>query len=288
MRLPVSGSDDFCGRVNSESEKLQSAYLDAIRPAISAQSFAVMLGDGTVTQVNTFDPQKVRSFYLRLANAMKYEGWSSSEVSSSDTDDLRRLFFQVNRDIGKYHLVAYFGVQFHALPYYRVDKRVIEIQKELSKIADDASVVFRAMSGDADKALYAELQKKGYADLEFQELFEKMFEDEKLVAELDGKAAAVEDQFPQFEEMRRRKSALFAELKDLVIELYQTSPVSIDHNRLMQGEEGVTTYCDIEVIKNRKTMKREAYLDTGSVSAEWTDKVAAALASVVQCLKSSA
>ncbi|MGH9993203.1 MAG: hypothetical protein ACREAZ_11300, partial [Nitrososphaera sp.] len=116
----------------------------------------------------------------------------------------------------------------------------------------------------------------------------KMFEDEKLVAELDGKAAAVEDQFPQFEEMRRRKSALFAELKDLVIELYQISPVSIDHNRLMQGEEGVTTYCDIEVIKNRKTMKREAYLDTGSVSTEWTDKVAAALASVVQCLKSSA
>ncbi|MGI0028697.1 MAG: hypothetical protein ACREAQ_03165, partial [Nitrososphaera sp.] len=60
------------------------------------------------------------------------------------------------------------------------------------------------------------------------------------------------------------------------------------HNRLMQGEEGVTTYCDIEVIKNRKTMKREAYLDTGSVSAEWTDKVGAAVASVVQCLKSSA
>jgi len=144
------------------------------------------------------------------------------------------------------------------------------------------------MSGAADEALYAALQKKGYADLGFQELFEKMFDDEKLVAELDGKAAAVEDQFPQFDELRRKKSALFAELRDLVVELYQISPVSIDHNRLMQGEEGVTTYCDIEVIKNRNTMKREAFFDTRSVSAEWTDKVAENLARTVKCLKSSA
>ncbi len=287
MRLPVSGSDHFCSRVNSEFEILQSAYLDAVMPALGTLSSAVMLGDGTVTQVNSFDPQKVRQFYRRFANAMEQEGWKSTGISSSDTDDLRRLFFQLSKDIGKYHLVTYFGVQFHALPYYRVDKRVVEIQKELSKIADDASVIFRNMSGAADAALYASLQEKGYADLGFQELFEKMFDDEKLVAELDGKATAVEDQFPQFEELRRKKSALFAELRDLVVELYQISSVSIDHNRLMQGEEGVTTYCDIEVIKNRNTMKREAFFDTRSVSAEWTDKIGESLVRTVKCLKGS-
>ena len=248
------------------------------------QGVNAMLGDGTVTQVNTFDPRKVQVFYRQLANFLEEQGWMTSEVSSSKTEDLHRLFFQCTKEIGKYYLSGYFGVQFHALPYYKVDRRVIEIQKELSKIAEDASSVFRTMSGAADKALHAELAQRGYAELEFQELFEKMFDDENLVKELDSKAGAVESRFPQFEQMRHKKGALFAELNDLLMELYQTSPVSIDFNRLMQGEEGVTTYFDIEVIKNMKTKKRDAYLETRAVSAEWVDKIAAELDRVVETL----
>lgn len=288
MRLPFKGNDYLCSKINPASEALQGTYLAAIGPSIGMQQVSAMLGDGTVTQVDTFDPRKVQAFYQQLANSLKKSDWASSEISRSQTEDLHRRFFQTTKQVGKYHLAGYFGVQFHALPYYRVDKRVIEIQKELATIANEAGSIFTAMSGTADRALFVELEKRGYADLEFEELFTKMFDDERLAEELDSKATEVQQQFPQFEEMRKKKSALFGELNDLLMELYQTSAVSIDHNRLMQGEEGVTVYIDIEIIKNQKTKVRDAFVDTASVPKEWADKLASELSFVAKALKVSA
>jgi hypothetical protein len=283
MRAPFKGDDYFCRQVNAAAQKVEQEYLEAIVPAIATRKANAMLGDGTVTQADSFDPQNVQAFYLRLANSLK--GWMFSGLQKSATEDLHRLFCQFTKEAGRYHISGYFGVQFHVLPYYRVDKRVIEVQKELAKIADDATSVFKNMTGAADKALAAELEKRGYASMEFQELFTKMFDDEKLVEELDEKASAVESQFPEFEEMGKRKNRLFAELNDLLIELYQTSPVSIDYNRLMQGEEGVTTYFDIETIKNKKTRAREAFLDTPKIKKDEADSVAAELDGVAKALK---
>jgi hypothetical protein len=283
VRAPFKGDDYFCRQVNAAAQKVEQGYLEAIWPAIAVRKAGAMLGNGTVTQADTFDPQNVQMFYQRLANPLK--GWAFSGILKSATEDLHRLYCQFAKEVDKYYISGYFGVQFHVLPYYRVDKRVIEIQKELAKIADDATSVFKDMTGAADRALAAELEKRGYASMEFQELFTKMFDDEKLVEELDEKASAVESQFPQFEEMGNKKNRLFAELKDLLIELYQTSPVSIDYSRLMQGEEGVTTYFDIELIKNKKTKAREPFLDTPRIKKDAADAVAAELDRIAEALK---
>lgn len=248
------------------------------------QKSHAMLGDGTVTQTDTFDPQNVQTFYQRLTNRM--EGWLAGGISKSVTDDLHRLFCQFSRDVGnKYYISGYFGIQFHALPYYKADKRVIEVQKELAKIADDATALYGNIRDSADRALGQELEKRGLAEMDFEGLFSKMFEDEKLAEELDKKAASVEGQ-AEFQKMGERKNALFAELNDLMIELYQTSAVPIDYNRLMQGEEGVCTYFDIELIKgSKKAIKREAVFETGKIPKVDADKVAGELASVVKALK---
>jgi hypothetical protein len=244
---------------------------------------SAMLGDGTVAQTDTFDPQNVQTFYQRLTNQL--DGWLASGISKSATDDLHRLFCQFNRDVGKYHVSGYFGVQFHALPYYKADKRVIEIQKELATMVDGAAPVFADMTSKADLALRQELERRGFAELGFEELFTKMFDDEKLAEELDRKAASVEGKFPQFQEMSRRKNALFAELNDMMIELYQTAPAPIDYNRLMQGEEGVCTYFDIELIKNRKASKREAVFETKRIPKKEADDVAKELLNVAKAVK---
>ena len=285
MRTPFKGSDYFCQQVNAAFEKLEKTYLDAIAPAIALQKTKAMLGDGTVAEIDTFEPQRVRLFYQRLAEILN--DWIFSGISTSATEDLHRLYCQFTKEVGRYYVYGYFGIQFHALPYYKVDKRVIEIQKKLAKIADDATVVFKNMTGAADKLLEAELQKKGYANMEFQELFSKMFDDEKLVEELDKKATTVQSQFPEFDAMGKIKSELFAELNNLLIELYQISQVSIDYNRLMQGEEGVTVYFDIEVIKNKKTKKREAFINTQKATSQDTDTISAELEQVSKALQKS-
>lgn len=282
MRAPIKGDDYFCRQVNAAAEKVQKAYLEAIKPAIVMRQANAMLGDGTVTQAGTFDPQKVQSFYQQLANALK--DWTFSGIMKSATEDLHRLYCQFTKEADKFYIRGYFGIQFHALPYYKVDRRLLEIRQELAKISDETTSVLSIMTSTADRALAAELEKRGYANLGFEELFAKIFDDEKLVEKLNKKAAAVESQFPEFEETRNKKSKLFSELNDLVMKLYQTSSVPIDYNRLMQGEEGVTNYFDIEVIKNKKMKKREAFLDTIKMPKDSADLVTAELGNVADAL----
>jgi hypothetical protein len=281
VRAPLKGDDYFCRQVNAAAEKVQKAYLEAIKPAIAMQQGNAMLGDGTVTQADTFDPQEVEIFYQQLANTL--ERWTFSGVMKSATEDLQRLYSQFTKEADKFYISGYFGVQFHVLPYYRVDRRLLEIQKELVKISDKTTSVLSTMTRSADRALADELEKRGYSNLEFEELFAKMFDDEKLVEVLDQKAAAVESQFG-LEETRNKKNKLFAELNNLIMKLYQTSPVLIDYNRLMQGEEGVTNYFDIEVIKNKKMKRREAFLDTMKMTKAAADVVAAELGQVAVAL----
>ncbi|MGI0019920.1 MAG: hypothetical protein ACREAY_05580 [Nitrososphaera sp.] len=285
MRIPLKGSDHFSKQVNSAFEKILEAYTESIKPSTEMRKANAMLGDGTVTQVDTFDPQNVQNFYQRLTNGM--EGWLANGISNSKTEDLHRLFCQFNKDVGKYHVSGYFGVQYHALPYYKADKRVIEIQKELAGMVDNAAMMFQDMTGKADKALQKELEKRGFAELGFEDLFTKMFDDEKLAEALDKKATSVENEFSEFQQMGKKKSALFAELNDLMIELYQTSHAYIDHNRLMQGEEGFCTYFDVELIKNRKTNKREAVFETPKIPKEEGEGVAAELLAVAKTVKKS-
>ena len=283
MRAPIKGEDYFCRKVNSAAEKVQGAFLEAIKPAIAMHQANAMLGDGTITQADTFDPQNVQTFFRQLGNAL--EGWTFSGIMESATDDMHRLYCTFTKEADKFYISVYFGIQFHVLLYYRVERRVIDIQKELAKIEDIATSALNKMAGAADSVLATELKKRGYTNLGSDELFVRLFEEEGLVEELNEKTAVVEGQFPELRNTRSKKSGLLSELNDLLMKLYQTSPVLIDYNRLMQGEEGITTYFDIEVLKNKKTKKREAFLDTIRMSKEATDMLSGELGAVEETLR---
>ena len=284
VRAPLKGDDYFCRKVNASAEKVQEAFLEAIKSAITMSQANAMLGDGTITQADTFDPQNVQKFFQQLGNAL--EDWTFSGVLKSTTEDMHRLYTTVTKEADKFYISAYFGIQFHELPYYRVDRRVIEIQKELARIEGRATSVLSKMTDAANSVLATELEKRGYANLGFEELFAKMFDDEKLIEELNEKSAVVESQFSQVGVARDKVSELLSELNNLLIKFYQTSPVLIDYNRLMQGEEGITNYFDIEVIKkNKKMKKREAFIDTIKMPKEAADMLSGEIGALGETLR---
>ncbi|MDQ4015750.1 MAG: hypothetical protein M3136_08315 [Thermoproteota archaeon] len=284
VRAPLKGDDYFCRKVNASAEKVQEAFLEAIKSAITMSQANAMLGDGTITQADTFDPQNVQKFFQQLGNAL--EDWTFSGVLKSTTEDMHRLYTTVTKEADKFYISAYFGIQFHELPYYRVDRRVIEIQKELARIEGRATSVLSKMTDAANSVLATELEKRGYANLGFEELFAKMFDDEKLIEELKEKSAVVESQFTQVGVARDKVSELLSELNNLLIKFYQTSPVLIDYNRLMQGEEGITNYFDIEVIKKNKKMKRrEAFIDTIKMPKEAADMLSGEIGTLGETLR---
>jgi hypothetical protein len=284
VRAPLKGEDYFCRKVNASAEKVQEAFLEAVKSAITMSQANAMLGDGTITQADTFDPQSVQKFFQQLGNTL--EDWTFSGVLKSTTEDMHRLYSTFTKEADKFYVSAYFGIQFHELPYYRVDRRVIEIQKELARIEGRATSVLSKMTDAANTVLATELEKRGYANLGFEELFAKMFDDEKLIEELNEKSAVVESQFTQVGVARDKVSELLSELNNLLIKFYQTSPVLIDYNRLMQGEEGITNYFDIEVIKKNKKMKRrEAFIDTIKMPKEAADMLSGQIGALGETLR---
>ncbi|MCY1156562.1 MAG: hypothetical protein MOP48_569 [Nitrososphaera sp.] len=284
VRAPLKGEDYFCRKVNASAEKVQEAFLEAVKSAITMSQANAMLGDGTITQADTFDPQNVQKFFQQLGNAL--EDWTFSGVLKSTTEDMHRLYSTFTKEADKFYVSAYFGIQFHELPYYRVDRRVIEIQKELARIEGRATSVLSKMTDAANTVLATELEKRGYANLGFEELFAKMFDDEKLIEELNEKSAVVESQFTQVGVARNKVGELLSELNNLLIKFYQTSPVLIDYNRLMQGEEGITNYFDIEVIKKNKKMKRrEAFIDTIKMPKEAADMLSGEIGALGETLR---
>jgi hypothetical protein len=286
MRIPFKADDFFAKEVNSAFKNIQDTYLNVAKLHIETEEVAVMLGDGSVSQSTTFELQKMITLYERLVGSL--EGWVSSGISKSNTEDLHRVYFQISQQVEKYYIYGYFGIQFHALPYYRVNKRVIEIQKELSQIAEEASKIFSSLADKGNHVVQHELQKIGYSELAFEELFTKLFEDPELVHGLERKVQNLEEEFPEFEQMRIKKNHLFAELNNLLVELYQISPVLMDYNGLMQGEEGVVTYFDIETIKNQKTARRDPYINTERVSEDLTNRIANSLNEVANVFKKTA
>jgi hypothetical protein len=284
VRAPLKGEDYFCRKVNASAEKVQEAFLEAVKSAITMSQANAMLGDGTITQADTFDPQNVQKFFQQLGNAL--EDWTFSGVLKSTTEDMHRLYSTFTKEADKFYVSAYFGIQFHELPYYRVDRRVIEIQKELARIEGRATSVLSKMTDAANTVLATELEKRGYANLGFEELFAKIFDDENLIEELNEKSAVVESQFTQVGVARDKVSELLSELNNLLIKFYQTSPVLIDYNRLMQGEEGITNYFDIEVIKKNKKMKRrEAFIDTIKMPKEAADMLSGEIGALGETLR---
>ena len=283
MRLPLEGDDYFVREVNAAFESIREAYLKALKPQIIMKKVNAMLGDGSVVQSDTFEKQKVMIFYQQLIESLN--GWITTGVSNSNTEDLHRLYCNIMQEVGRYSIHGYFGIQFHALPYYKVDKRVIEIQKELSQLADNATNTFQSMANRGNEIVQKELEKIGYVEMGFEELLSKLFEDQNLIADLGIKASMVEQEFPELETMHNRKIELFTELNNLLIELYQTSLASIDYNKLMQGEEGAVTYFEIDTIINRKTKEKDSYINTKRVTKEMTDQIVSKLNQVVKLLQ---
>jgi hypothetical protein len=285
MRIPFKAEDYFSNEVNSAFEHVQDAYLDGAKIYLETSERPVMLGDGSISQSTTFDLSKIIAYFEKLSDTL--EGWASSGVSKSNTDDLHRVYFQISQHFSKYHVYGFFGIQFHTLPYYRVNKRVIEIQKELSQIAEKAANLFSLLSEKGNTMVLHELQKLGYSELEFEELFTKLFEDQELFRALERKVQSLEEQLPEFEQMRMSKNQLYAELNDLLIEVYQISPVLIDYNRMMQGEEGLVTYFDVETIRNQKMARGDPYVNTKRVTKEHTNRISSELNKLANRLKNT-
>lgn len=279
MRLPLKDtSNSNIQEINSIFYRVSECFVRSISPKISMHEVNVMLADGTVTQSRTFDIGKVSKFYAHLIRSLS--GWQSSGISRSKIEDLNRIYCEFRKSVGKYNVRGYFGIQFHTLPYYQVNKKVLDIQRNLRELESEGIRYYSQISQQANNMIAEELSFRGLANMSEDEFFKNLLENEGLYGDLVKKAESIESGFPQFLHIDYQRKLLFKELENLVIELYQVSPVLIDYNKLMQGEVGVAMYVDVGTIKNEKTGAIDPFVNTKRMSSVHSEQIISALLQV--------
>lgn len=252
MRIPNNADNDFAKKLNQYFAEIEDVYLQSMKTSLTTTEVNVMLQDGSVTKSETFDPQLVLGYYRSFLKDLK--NWEISDVQET-TGELNRIYCQISANLDGYVIKGYFGIQYNILPYYKPDKQVIQIQKELFDLATNNSSQLESVANIGNNTIKQELKNMALDNLEFGDLFEKLLENQDLISKLEDKIRKIEKIYPELEGAEKKRNSLIYELDNLVMKVYQVTPILIDYNKLMQGEEGLIVYFDIEPVVDPKTKK---------------------------------
>ncbi len=277
MRLGSNTTDEFMKDLGEKSQKISEMFQKNIERITTPASVKVMLGDTTVTEQTTFDPEGVKAFYSKIMNSLL--DWKTSGISITNDEDLRRIFVKLEKQAGNYVLLWHMSLQYHALLYYKVNIEVQKIQKELADLLDSTIDKEKELAEMTDSMIKEKLESLGFKDVDEQKLFEVLFENdkmrEKLIDDMNGKTDF------DFKAKAERKKELFKELDNLLVETYQTTSVLLDESKLIGGEEGCLCTFDLDYIKKKS---KESIFDPRRMSAETKEYVTKSLNDIINAL----
>jgi len=279
VRLGTRSPNEFIQLLNKKNEIVQKKFLSKLTELTKMIDVKVMMGDSTVTEQKSFDPKQVTDYFQKINSNLK--DWSVQDVSISNNEDLRRIFIKFEVLEGNYLISGHISIQFHVLLFYKPIQRVIECQKELSKIIDLTKNKEQELSDNSDQFVLNKLKEKGYKDFDHQKLFEILYEKDDLRETIYDEIEKEAD--TDFKELSERKTKLFNELDSFLIETYQTSSVLIDDPRLVSGEEGYLYTIDLEFIKNNN---REGLFDPRKISDSTKESILKRLEEIEMLLQS--
>lgn len=277
MQIPTSNPDPFIKIMSEKAESIRLAYLEHITAYAKKVPLKVMLGDGTVTDQESFDPALVRQFFDGILK--KLPGWENQGVSATAEKDLRRSFIKFEIKEGNYLLSAHMSLQYHALLFYKLDHRVIEIQKELSDISDMITKLQVQVGPENDKIIEEKLRQEGYQTLDEQKLFEVLFNREDITKDI---VKSIEVSHAEHTKLVSNRDRLFGELDNMLIEVYHTTPVLIDENKMIAAEEGCLCNFNLEYLKNNT---RQGNINLTRISDQTKTNLLALLDSIIKILK---
>ena len=278
MQIPAKSQDEFIKSMTEKSQKIRSLFLDHVVMLTKNVDVKVMLGDGTVSEQHTFDPTLIRHFYGELLK--KLSDWRSQDVSTSNEKDLRRIFIRFEAREGNYLLSGYMSLQYHALLFYKLNHRVIEVQKELADITDKINELEINLAPKGDQIIQEKLKELGYEPVDQQKLFEILFQNDNLAKEMIEQVYSNTDE--NFAQLTKRRLDLFNELDNMLIEIYHTVPVMIDEMKMIGAEEGCLCQFDLEHLKNET---KEGNFDPARISSNIKEKLLVKMDEVFNAIK---
>lgn len=277
MQIPSNLADPFIKSMSEKGEEIRTLFLEHIKGLVIKVPVRVMLGDGTVSNQESFDPGKTRQFYDSILKIL--QDWTHDGISVTTDQDLRRSFIKLEVKENNYVLSTHMSLQYHALLFYKLDHKVIDIQKELSEISDKIKELGESIAPQSDQIIEEKLRQKGYESMDQQKLFEVLFEHDDLTQEL---AKHLQSNQEKINGLIERQNFLFKELDNMLIEVYHTTPMMIDEMKMIAAEEGCLCIFNLEHLKNNS---REGNLDPARIPTMAKDNLLKRMDEIKKALK---
>ena len=244
--MRISALSEINESIRMMDSKISDAYQSHMSLLIKGTPIKAMLGNTTVVDQTTFETSTIVE-YMRSITKDLGEHWISRDAIETRDEDIRRIFVKFESQVLEYLISVHLSVQFRALLYYKPDARVIAIQKELSKIESTARDHNDRMADIGDRLISDRLRDMGHTEPDHTTLFEMLYNNDSLSDEMatDLQTAANDAGLDKYVDKR---SALFEELDSFLLEVYNTTAVMIDDNRLVAGEDGFLYTVDIQKI----------------------------------------
>ena len=141
-------------------------------------------------------------------------------------------------------------------------QKVIELQKKLAELIDNTGNSESKYEDESDRLIIEKLNELGFKDMPKQELFELFYNDEELATKIK---AMINDSQSEVVDIQGQKNQLFKELDNLLLETFHTTPIMIDEQKLVNGEEGCLCNMDLEYIDNGA---KQGLIDVGIINEE--------------------
>jgi hypothetical protein len=148
------------------------------------------------------------------------------------------------------------------LLYYKPIQKVIELQKKLAELIDKNKNSESKYEDEGDRLIIEKLNELGFTDMPKQELFELFYNNEELAIKIKK---MIDDSQQDVVDIQGQKNHLFKELDNLLLETVHTTPVIIDEQKLVNGEEGCLCNIDLEYIDNGA---KQGLVDASIISVE--------------------
>lgn len=201
MRIPNNADNDFAKKLNQYFAEIEDFYLQGMKQALTTTEVNVMLQDGSVTKTMTFDPQLVIRYYRSFLKDLK--NWEAGDIQET-TGDLNRIYCQISANLDSHVIKGFLGIQYHILPYYKPDKQVIQIQKELIDLSINNSSQLESVANIGNNTIKQELKNMALDELAFEDLFEKLLDNQELTSKLEHKIRNVEKIYPELKGAEKR------------------------------------------------------------------------------------
>jgi hypothetical protein len=163
--------------------------------------------------------------------------------------------------------------------FYKLDHRVIEIQKELSEISDMIAKLQVKVGPENDKIIEEKLKQKGYQAMDDQKLFEVLFNREDITQDI---IQSIEVSHAEHTKLVSNRDRLFGELDNMLIEVYHTTSVMIDENRMIAAEEGCLCNFNLEYLKNNV---RQGNINLFRISEQTKTNLLVLMDNIIKVLK---